>query len=245
MKKNNIFNHELNESIQANAAMNCLKNRNKPQQMNEGFWGGMNQDEIELIVKKMVSSKMISKNQADNAYMTIADMLKEMDYPSLNNERDIQKFIKQFGDDVVDFLNDYYPDDEYDDYAEEVPSTLQIKPQSTPQSKTQEVSKTFEDEFMYLADLYGFRNRDNRTIIAIVKKLLDKKIIPSVKQVMADGHFSDEFDYFNLVYESVADEIECNKLTVPKNDEKSVAKWVKLYGEEIAIAINEHLEDEW
>lgn len=34
---------------------------------------------------------------------------------------------------------------------------------------------------MYLADLYGFKNRDNRTIIAIVKKLLDKKIIPSAK----------------------------------------------------------------
>lgn len=36
MKKETIFKHELNESIQANAAMNCLKNRNKPQQ-NEGF----------------------------------------------------------------------------------------------------------------------------------------------------------------------------------------------------------------
>lgn len=31
MKKETIFRHELNESIQANAAMNCLKNRNKPQ----------------------------------------------------------------------------------------------------------------------------------------------------------------------------------------------------------------------
>lgn len=36
MKKETIFKHELNESIQANAAMNCLKNRNKHQQ-NEGF----------------------------------------------------------------------------------------------------------------------------------------------------------------------------------------------------------------
>lgn len=35
MKKNNIFNHELNESIQANAAMNCLNNRNKHKQINE------------------------------------------------------------------------------------------------------------------------------------------------------------------------------------------------------------------
>lgn len=36
MKKETIFRHELNESIQANAALNCLKNRNKHQQ-NEGF----------------------------------------------------------------------------------------------------------------------------------------------------------------------------------------------------------------
>lgn len=35
MKKNNIFKHELNESIQANAALNCLKNRNKPKQLSE------------------------------------------------------------------------------------------------------------------------------------------------------------------------------------------------------------------
>ena len=37
MKKETLFKHELNESIQANAAMNCLKNRNKPQQMNEAL----------------------------------------------------------------------------------------------------------------------------------------------------------------------------------------------------------------
>lgn len=37
MKKETIFKHELNESIQANAAMNCLKNRNNPQQMNEAL----------------------------------------------------------------------------------------------------------------------------------------------------------------------------------------------------------------
>ena len=35
MKKETIFRHELNESIQANAAMNCLKNRNKHKQINE------------------------------------------------------------------------------------------------------------------------------------------------------------------------------------------------------------------
>jgi methionyl-tRNA synthetase len=35
MKKETIFRHELNESIQANAAMNCLKNRNNHKQINE------------------------------------------------------------------------------------------------------------------------------------------------------------------------------------------------------------------
>ena len=35
MKKETIFKHEINESIQANAAMNCLKNRNNPKQLNE------------------------------------------------------------------------------------------------------------------------------------------------------------------------------------------------------------------
>ena len=35
MKKETIFKHELNESIQANAALNCLKNRNNHKQLNE------------------------------------------------------------------------------------------------------------------------------------------------------------------------------------------------------------------
>lgn len=37
MKKETIFKHELNESIASDAAMACLKNRNKPQQMNEAL----------------------------------------------------------------------------------------------------------------------------------------------------------------------------------------------------------------
>ena len=35
MKKETIFKHELNESIQANAALNCIKNRNNHKQINE------------------------------------------------------------------------------------------------------------------------------------------------------------------------------------------------------------------
>lgn len=35
MNKETIFRHELNESIQANAALNCLKNRNNHKQINE------------------------------------------------------------------------------------------------------------------------------------------------------------------------------------------------------------------
>lgn len=61
---------------------------------------------------------------------------------------------------------------------------------------------------------------------------------------MAEGHFSDEFYYFNLAYESVVDEIKDNKLTVPKNDEKSINNWIKIYGKNIAENIDEYLEDE-
>lgn len=35
MKKETIFRHEINESMAADAAMSCLKNRNKPKQLNE------------------------------------------------------------------------------------------------------------------------------------------------------------------------------------------------------------------
>lgn len=35
MKKETIFKHEINESVQANAALNCIRNRNTPKKLNE------------------------------------------------------------------------------------------------------------------------------------------------------------------------------------------------------------------
>ena len=63
MKKNNIFRHELNESIQANAAMNCLKNRNKHKQLNEFHPAGLARIALPLlkpVIRKIVAN-LVSK----------------------------------------------------------------------------------------------------------------------------------------------------------------------------------------
>ena len=63
MKKETIFRHELNESIQANAAMNCLKNRNKPQQLNEFHPAGLARIALPLlkpVIRKIVAN-LVSK----------------------------------------------------------------------------------------------------------------------------------------------------------------------------------------
>lgn len=62
MKKETIFRHEINESIQANAAMNCLKNRNK-QQLNEFHPAGMARIALPLlkpVIRKIVAN-LVSK----------------------------------------------------------------------------------------------------------------------------------------------------------------------------------------
>ena len=63
MKKETIFRHELNESIQADAAMNCLKNRNKPQQLNEFHPAGLARIALPLlkpVIRKIVTN-LVSK----------------------------------------------------------------------------------------------------------------------------------------------------------------------------------------
>lgn len=63
MKKETIFRHELNESIQADAAMNCLKNRNKPQQLNEFHPAGLARIALPLlkpVIRKIVAN-LVSK----------------------------------------------------------------------------------------------------------------------------------------------------------------------------------------
>ena len=63
MKKETIFRHELNESIQANAAMNCLKNRNKHKQLNEFHPAGLARIALPLlkpVIRKIVAN-LVSK----------------------------------------------------------------------------------------------------------------------------------------------------------------------------------------
>ena len=67
MKKKSIFNHEINESVQAHAAMNCLRNRNNRT----------------VILKESPDYSEIGHNLADK----IRDKVKRMD------ARDAELFI--------------------------------------------------------------------------------------------------------------------------------------------------------
>ncbi len=61
MKKKTIFKHEINESIQANAAMNCLKNRNNHKQINEVAPVGAAAGRMLLPMLRPVITKLVQK----------------------------------------------------------------------------------------------------------------------------------------------------------------------------------------
>lgn len=76
MKKETIFRHELNESIQANAALNCLKNRNNHKQLNETS-DDYDKDEVAMqLVKK--SKKTLTTSWAEAPEMFILQKVRRM-----------------------------------------------------------------------------------------------------------------------------------------------------------------------
>lgn len=106
MKKETIFKHELNEGIQANAAMNCLKNRNKPQQMNESIGEesvDYAEDFISNVVNLMEDEGMIDDGQWDEAYYTVEEMVQSN--PELLQYPSYMQFLNVFGDDILSKLN--------------------------------------------------------------------------------------------------------------------------------------------
>lgn len=117
MKKKSIFKHEINESVQAHAAMNCLRNRNNMRQMNESACGAQEQEEsyseyVSRVNKMSLAEKFDERFKYDSRIRNMAnDVTKEAYMIILNEYGD--GMWRQLGmddcDDIglVSQLNDY------------------------------------------------------------------------------------------------------------------------------------------
>ena len=132
MKKETIFRHELNESIQADAAMNCLKNRNKHQStsqeqeeydMTPSYQAYYSQDEpdyendhhgIWLIINLMRKMGMLRAQgiegrddvddglAIDTAYDLIEQKLDEEGMWIGDDDHEAERFVSFFGEEIAE-----------------------------------------------------------------------------------------------------------------------------------------------
>lgn len=129
MKKETIFKHEINESIQANAALNCLKNRNTPKKLNESadfdarFEFRKDLRELASPVAKkayMIIRKKYGDGMWRQLYMDdcdergLIDMLNMYAEKGLNPQQIVNKMLGVREDEEEDTLNAYYSQDEPD-----------------------------------------------------------------------------------------------------------------------------------
>lgn len=117
MKKKSIFKHEINESVQAHAAMNCLRNRNNKRQMNESACGAQEQEEsyseyVSRVGKMSLVEKFDERFKYDSRIRNMANNVTKEAYMIILNEYG-DGMWRQLGmddcDDIglVSQLNDY------------------------------------------------------------------------------------------------------------------------------------------
>lgn len=134
MKKETIFKHEINESIQANAALNCLKNRNTPKKLNESadfdarFEFRKDLRELASPVAKkayMIIRKQYGDGMWRQLYMDdcdergLIDMLNMYAEKGLNPQQIVNKMLgvredEEEEDDMTPSYQAYYSQDEPD-----------------------------------------------------------------------------------------------------------------------------------
>ena len=170
MKKETIFRHELNESIQADAAMNCLKNRNKPQQMNEAVpvVAGLVRLAMPLlrpIITKLVRG-MIVKAGAKLTGRQVAKMV----IKNVSNGKTLMKIGKKVGQTWTELPSELK--DEITKTAINTFNELRTK-KSEPQIATQEQEEetsAFDERFAYRKDLRDMANDVTKKAYMIIRK---------------------------------------------------------------------------
>ena len=170
MKKETIYRHEINESIAADAAMSCLKNRNKPQQMNEAVpvVAGLIRLAMPLlrpIITKLVRG-MIMKAGAKLTGKQVAKMV----IKNVSNGKTLMKIGKKVGQTWTELPAELKQ--EITKTAINTFNELRTKKSETQiaTQEQEEETSAFDERFAYRKDLRNMANDVTKKAYMIIRK---------------------------------------------------------------------------
>ena len=170
MKKETIYRHEINESIAADAAMSCLKNRNKTQQMNEAVpvVAGLIRLAMPLlrpIITKLVRGMIVKAGAKLTGRQVAKAVIK-----NVSNGKTLMKIGKKVGQTWTELPSELK--DEITKTAINTFNELRTK-KSDPQIATQEQEEetsAFDERFAYRKDLRNMANDVTKKAYMIIRK---------------------------------------------------------------------------
>ena len=170
MKKETIFRHELNESVAANAAMSCLKNRNNPEQLNEALplVAGVVRLAMPLLrplITKLVKGLVMKAGAKLTGRQVAKAVIK-----NVSNGKTLMKIGKKVGQTWTEIPTELKS--EIAKTAVDTWKEMRAK-KSEPQIATQEQEEetsAFDERFAYRKDLRDMANDVTKKAYMIIRK---------------------------------------------------------------------------
>ena len=106
MKK--LYRYEINESIAAQATMNCLKNRNKLKMQEQEEMPQMERHDMILEIAQVLDESFdVDDNDGDldDIYYAVARFLNLMTYYTPESEDDIMDWCRKWHEDIAEIIN--------------------------------------------------------------------------------------------------------------------------------------------
>ncbi len=167
MKKETLFKHELNESIQANAAMNCLKNRNKPQQMNEALPLVAGAIRLAMPLLRPLITKIVKSLVMKAGAKLTGRQVAKMVIKNVANGKTLMKVGKKVGQTWTEI-----PAELKQEIAKTAINTFKEMRQPKQEVATQEQEETseFDNRFALRKDLKGMANDVTKKAYMLIRK---------------------------------------------------------------------------
>ena len=170
MKKETIFRHELNESVAADAAMSCLKNRNNPEQLNEALplVAGVVRLAMPLLrplITKLVKGLVMKAGAKLTGRQVAKAVIK-----NVSNGKTLMKIGKKVGQTWTEIPTELKS--EIAKTAVDTWKEMRAK-KSEPQIATQEQEEetsAFDERFAYRKDLRDMANDVTKKAYMIIRK---------------------------------------------------------------------------
>ena len=167
MKKETIFKHEINESMAADAAMNCLKKRNKPQQMNEALPLVAGAIRLAMPLLRPLITKIVKSLVMKAGAKLTSRQVAKMVIKNVANGKTIMKVGKKVGQTWTKIPTELKQ--EIAKTAVDTWKNMKAK-KAEPQVAEQEETSEFDNRFTLRKDLKGMANDVTKKAYMLIRK---------------------------------------------------------------------------